>query len=494
MSDRPDDAGPTTPQAFRTVTESDPPTTVITGDKASSAEAMGAAPVYSADETVGVVPVDRDPWRRLALVTGLLAIVAFGLSLLSVLNATRLSALDEATHVDYAYRLSHGELTYSGEPLSDYTLNAWSCRGQANIPRMPACGSGADNPAFPADGLQYNAFHPPLYYAITGATARILSAVTGQDFITMARSLGGVWLFVSMLTMYLTLRYWRVRPVFAFGGALLLPLFPTVLHASSIVTNDAPAMLGGIAALFVLGRAVIYQKYGWILPVVFAALITATKAISAMPFLAVAITLFVLGIIAWRPDRTAGFALIRTSVLMPLAVGAVQFGWQAIQGGRTAAGYISPVAGVNTRQIVGAPFDEWIPTLLDGARLGSIFYLDPTVNSPYLVGWVLLITSIVAAAGLLGIAVYHRGTPQWIAAGTLLIGVLTYPLVVQVQTSFDGAYFPGVPNRYGLALLPLAVGVLVFIVELKRLRITSVVMLTLGGAAMLTATLGIGRG
>jgi hypothetical protein len=435
--------------------------------------------------------VPREPGRRLALIALLLALVSLGLSLLSVVNATRLSALDEATHIDYAYRLSHGELAHSGQPLSTYTTTAWSCRGQANIPTLPACGSNAPYSAFPGNGLQYNAFHPPLYYAVTGVTARALAGLFDQDFITMARSLGGVWLFAGMLTMYLTLRYWRVGWVWALGGTLLLPMFPTVLHASSIVTNDAPALLCGVAAFFLLGRWVIYRNDGWVLPLVITVAVAATKGISTTGLLAAALMFLIIGIARWRARDAGAGALIRNSVLMGLAVLTVQLGWAAIQNGRAVAGYVSPVDGVNTRKVVGFPFDEWVSTVLDGARLGSNFYLDPAVNSPYLVGWVLLITSIIAATGLIGLALFRRPSPEWIAAATLVLGSLMYPLIVQAQEYLDGDYFPGITNRYGMTLIPLAVGVLALIVASKKLRITSGVMLALGAIAVLTATLGL---
>ncbi len=447
---------------------------------------------WTAQTTDARPRVPRDPAGRLTLIVLLLALVALGLSLLSVASATRLSALDEATHIDYAYRLSHGELAYSGEPLSTYTTNAWACRGQANIPNLPACGSNAPYSAFPGNGLQYNAFHPPIYYAVTGPAARALAALFGQDFITMARSLGGVWLFAGMLAMYLTLRYWRVEWTWAVGGTLLLPLFPTLLHASSIVTNDAPALLCGVAALFLLGRSLIYRNDGWALPVVIAGGVAATKGISATGLLAVAFMFFIIGIARWRRGNgRAAVALIRNSVLIGLAVGVVQLIWSAVQSGRAVAGYVSPVSGVNTRKVVGSPFDEWVSTVLDGARLGSNYYLDPAVNSPYLIGWVLLITSIIAATGLIGLALFRRGSPEWFAGATLVLGTLMYPLIVQVQAYVDGDFFPGITNRYGTTLIPLAVGVLTLIVALKKLRVTSGVILTLGSIAVVTATLGV---
>jgi len=463
----------------------DQPTAALPAPKGSTRWTPG-----SADLPPPRMP--RDPAPRLALIAMLLALVSLGLSLLSVINAPRLSALDEATHIDYAYRLSHGELTYPGQPLSSYTTNAWGCRGQANVPNLPACGSNAPNSALPANGLQYNAFHPPLYYAVTGVTARALAGLFHQDFITVARSLGGVWLFAGMLAMYLTLRYWRVGWLWALGGTLLLPLIPSVLHASSIVTNDAPALLSGVAAFFLLGRWVIYRNDGWVLPLVVTVAVAATKGISATGLLAVALMFFIIGIARWRSrNAKAGAPLIRNSVLMGLAAIMLQMGWAAIQQRRELPNYQSPVGGINTLKVVGSPFDEWVSTVLDGARLGSSYYLDPAVDSPYLAGWVLLITSIIAATGLVGLALFRRRSPEWIAAATLVLGSLMYPLIVQLQALLNGDYFPEITTRYGTTLIPLAVGLLTFIVAAKNLRITSGAILALGTIAIVTATLGV---
>lgn len=451
----------------------------------------GSSP-WEGDLAGAELRVPRDPRSRLALVSLLLALVAFGLSLLSVVNAPRFSALDENTHLDYAYQLSHGHLAYSGQLESPYTINSWACRSQAGLPTLPPCNSGLPNSAYPGGAVQYNGFHPPLYYAITGVTARALAAITGKDFMTVARSLGAVWLFAGMLAMYLTLRYWRLGWGWAMGGALLLPLFPAVLHASSTVTNDAPVMLAGVAALFLIGRATIYHRTGWILPVLFIALAAATKSISAVALLAVALGLLIFGIARLRgTDSREGVVCIRNSVLMVVTFVAVHFGWQAIAGRLVPEGFVSPIEGAHTAEIVGLPFDEWMPTLLSGASLGANYYLDPTVNGRYLAAWIIGLSTVIAGTGLIGLALFRRGRPAWVASGLLLIGIVEYPLFVQLQSYLAGVYFPGMNDRYGMSLIPLAVGVLALIVERRNLRKTSAVVLALGSVAVLTATLGL---
>lgn len=446
----------------------------------------------STDQKAPPLTVPRDSARRLILVTLLLAAVAATLSLSSIVNATRFSALDENTHLDYAYQIAHGVLPYMGQPESAYTVNSWACRSQAGLPTLPRCNSGLPDSAYPGGAVQYNGFHPPLYYALTGPTARVLAAITGQDFMTMARALGALWLFAGMLAMYLTLRYWRIDWDYALGGALLISLFPCVVEASSTVTNDAPAMLCGVAALFILGRTVVYQRTGWVLPVVFMVLSTATKSINSVALLAVAATLLCLGLTRWRSgDRVKGRTWIRNAVFMGLAFAIINFGWQFLAKRRTLPGFVNPIAGVHVGKVRGLPIDEWLPSLVDGTRLGANYYLDPAVNGRYILSWSIMLSTLTAAAALVGLGMFRRLQPGRYAAGCLLVGLILYPLFVQLQAFLNGDYFPQISDRYGMSLIPIAVAVLVLITEKRRLRKTAITILIAGGVAVLTATLGM---
>jgi hypothetical protein len=448
-----------------------------------------------ADEASALTPPPdrpRDPARRWVLVTVVFAIAAAVLTLLSITKATRFSALDEATHIDYAYHLAHFELVTDGEPLSQYTLNAWSCRGQANLKALPPCDSGAASTSYPGGGQQYNGFHPPVYYAITGWIARPLAAITGQDFITVARSLGFFWLLAAMLALYGTLRYWRVDWRVAFGAGGVLAILPTILHASTTVTNDAPSALFGVAAVFVLGRVLIYRNYGWILPAVITLLAVSTKILNGIGLLVVAGVLLLLALIRWRRSGFRGVApLLRVSLAMILAAGVFYVIWSKISSGRQIPDWKNPILGVNTAKLDGLPFDEWLPTLFNGFRLGTNFYLDPYVNSAYLISWVTAAGMLFAVCSFVGLALFQRGTPRWILAGSVFLGCIAYPLVVQIQTSMnDSNYFPAVSTRYGNSLIPMAVAVIAIIVAHLHLRKTAAAVTGLGALAVLVSTAG----
>lgn len=172
---------------------------------------------------------------------------------LMALNHKRISPADEATHADYAYRVSLGGAPREGELISQKILDEWACRGfYKETDNWPACEPDADyNPmAFPAGGYNYSAFQPPLYYAATGVGARIITAITPADsFVGAARLLGIVWMFAGMAVLYLLLLEMGVSLVGARIGALFVLPLPIVFQSGAVVTNDAPSVLMGSAVL-----------------------------------------------------------------------------------------------------------------------------------------------------------------------------------------------------------------------------------------------------
>lgn len=414
------------------------------------------------------------------------------MTLLSVANAPRFSLLDESTHIDYAWRASHFELTYTGQPFSAYTVEQWSCRGQSQVP-LPPCDSNTPSNQYPNRGEQYNAFHPPVYYFITGLSARLLAAITGVDFITAARSVGAVWLWAAMFGLYLTMRYWRSRIRYAVGAALLLPLVPAVLHASSVVTNDAPAALCGVAALFVLGRVVTHHNEGWILPAALAAGAASTKVLNSLGLLVVAAIFLLVAVPrirkhGWKP----AIPLLRVALAMVAVVAVIHVGWGFVQDSRAAPGYVSPIEGISSRPIHGLPFDEWLPTIVGGTSLANNYYLDPEVSSSYLAAWATVLNLLLAVGPFVALAVFRRGSPRWLAGGTVLLGAATFPLLVQVmviQGSYS--YFLNVPARYGMSLVPIAAAVLAMVAQHKRLDRTSLAVVAIGLLVVLATVAGI---
>ncbi|HET8591409.1 MAG TPA: hypothetical protein VFM01_17375, partial [Nakamurella sp.] len=424
----------------------------------------------------------------LAVITGCL--VGFTID-----RSTRFSALDEATHIDYVWDIAHGKLPAKGDKLSDWTLAEWACRGQANIKNLPACGSGAGAKGFPGSGSQYNFAHPPLYYAVNAGIALVVTGISPVGFFDASRIGSGIWLLAGLIALYLAMRYWGVRWSVALPATITATALPVVLHAGTITTNDAPAVLCGALAVYLLARAVKYANYGWVLPALVTLAAAATKILNGVPMLAIAGFLLLLGIGLWRrAGFRTGWPAIRLSMALVLPVAAVYVGWRYFQSVRGVPNYHNPIAGVNTVPIVGTPIREWISTEFRGFALGDNYYLDPTVNSPYIPLWMNVIVLLLSVAAFVTILMFRKSTPQRAAGWTLMIGCLLVPLVVQLQTylSSDGMeYFRNVSTRYGMSLIPLALLCLALAVDARRIRVLTWLVPAAGIAAVALGVAGV---
>jgi len=440
------------------------------------------------------------PLRTDVLWSLLLAVAAGLLSLLGVANGTQISALDEHTHLDYAWKISQGELPYTGVPLSEFTLEEWSCRGQESIAdALPACDAaeaGAVGPDdFPARGENYNAWHPPLYYA-TAAAAGTVAEAAGQSFTTGARLSGGLWLAAAVVAMYALLRHWRLAPLLAASGAALIMAVPSIVHASSTVTNDAPAALLGVGALWVLTRVFRDGRTGWfawVLPTLVALLAAGTKLMSSVAILT-AVGVVALSALPHLRDRHWGEAVRRLLVaaVPVLAVGASALGWAAFQGGRALEGWENPIGGVNTAPVSGLPFDEWAPTLASAFGLVDDFYVQPELMSALIWLSVGALTILFTAAPFMALVVFRPGRPERVVGWAALIGAVAVPLLVQGQEFLrGGGYFRGVSARYAVTLVPMTLAALVLVAHERRYHVLAAVVALVGYLCMLLSFAGI---
>lgn len=405
------------------------------------------------------------------------ACVAF-LALLSVVvvvvgavRAPSLSAYDEVTHIDYVRALADGRVPAKGDPLSPVSLGLWSCLGQDNAEDLPACGEGLDDPQrFPNAGENYNFGHPPVYYGLTALVVRLAEALrVDLSFVTVARLTGAVWLAAGLAGLYVVLRRWSVPRTVALSSGVLVAAVPSVAHASSTVSNDAPAVLGGVLAFWVLTRIVVLRRLGWVVPTVLALLVASTKLMTSISMLAVAGVVGVMALGASRRHRARASALAKVVVGVVGATLAVFVGWGAFQQARGATDWQNPVLGVNSVPVVDDPVDEWLPTLFSVVGITKDFWLQDALASPYLVASARLLAVVLTAAPFMVFAATERGARTRAVGWAALLGVLAVPLVVQSQIYLgSGYYFPEVTTRYGLSLLPLTVGALALVVAARR--------------------------
>ncbi|WNM26082.1 hypothetical protein RN607_07685 [Demequina capsici] len=403
---------------------------------------------------------DQERRRRvLAAVLYTLISAALVLTTLHVSGQT-MSFVDEPTHVDYAWKVAHGEVPRQGSTLSPEILRLWACEGR-NTYELPECGTTLDPADYPYRGENYNFGHPPTYYLLTGLTARAITEVApAVGFMSAARALGIVWLAAGMWVLYVALRRWRVDPALALVAPALLPLFPRILHASTTVNPDALAPLAGAAALWAAALVIVEEDRRWWIPAVLAAVTTSVKVIMVVPFLALAVLLLIKAVRrADAPAIRRRFATAAVAILV--AVLATYVVWQGIQAIRASGSWTNPVMGHNTEDVEGFPFSEWLPSMFGGLELASDYYVQYPLDIALLRGWTEVLNAIVIGAGFAVVVAFVdssvKKSPGWL----LLIGAVIYPVAVQVQTYLANTvpqYFPHVTGRYGLSLIPIAIG------------------------------------
>ncbi|WP_206745583.1 glycosyltransferase family 39 protein [Jatrophihabitans sp. GAS493] len=494
---------------------------VASSESSRSADSEGLSETEKAPEssagTTGLTARFRSTSWKALLIHFLVLLVFMGVAaalvVTSVHRSPGLSPFDETTHIDYVWRISHGEIPAKGGVLAPALRGEAACHGMAiKIVTWPPCNLRVVPPAsaFPAGGQDYNFGHPPLYYLITGYLARLGAAIYGGSghFITMARLVGVGWLGGAMFVLYLALRRFRVPLLVAIAGGLLLATSPSVIYASSTVTNDAAAPLCGAVALYFMAQALVDRKVRPIPLFVAAALVTATKVINALPFLAMGAMFAVMAVVAWRNEHRdkpnveaerkpnleaeSRGAQARTYLMGVIAIGlgvlVVYKGWAIFQSGRGQADWINPIKGVSGRPISGLPFDEWGSTLFSGFPPTNEYFLPVVLNGKLMVLWMRAFILVTGAATLGLVFIFRRGDYRWQLGATLIGGLLAFPIIVQIQVFLDSRlYFPVVLARYGLSLVPWCVAAVAIIAAWRPFTRTFIVF-TLAGLVLSLGT------
>ena len=459
---------------------------------------VGVADVSRAPEPAEAEPRSRtlfgEPLRRLILVALGLFIVDAALVITSTHRAPELSPFDEWTHADYAYQISHGHIPAKGSLIAPEILREFACHGLWTPISLPPCGLHNPPPsAYPDNGENYNFSHPPLYYALTGFTARAVDAVLpGEHFITLARVVGVLWLFAAAMVLYVGVRRFEVVWQIALAAAACLGLCPLVLHADSTVNNDAAAPLSGALAIWLLARILVQGRTGWVVPCLLTLACTATKVLNGLPFLIVLAILAVIVLARRRTEPRTSRQLLVTAMSMALAFVVVYKGWAIFQSGRGLAHWVSPIAGVSDRPVRGFPFDELLSNSFTGLNFVSSYYLPTSINGRDVVIWNSLLAAVLSAAPFVCLLAFRARTSRWLVGLVALVGVVSYPLVVELQGYVENrTYFPSVVARYGITFVPWLLAALALAVNTRGWRRISLAFAAAGTAVMLGATTGI---
>lgn len=407
------------------------------------------------------------PQQRLAdgVVAAIMCVIALTVCLFGIGNATKISVLDEYTHIDYVWQIQHGSIPAKGDVISEEVLHDVVCRERGPIPydAKLQCGS-----AFAADpnnfgrtkGVNYNEFHPPLYYGFAAGIAAVIAPIAGVDFITSVRLASALLVSVGIGAFYLAIRSWRIRRLAAIAGTTMLIATPAVMYAGMIVTNDAVNVLAGAGTSWLLGQVFVHKRFPIWQAAVIMALVAGSKAIATVPLIALGVLLGFWGLVKCGQHRLRqGMRSIAMATSMAAVLGAVTYTWSKFQADRGNPLAVNPVVGVNTKPFSGTPVDEFLGNMfvMFNAGRGIENWLPHEIH-----GWGLSFTGaltqlLISAAPFVGLVLFKRRDPALAATGVLIIGFFLAPVIVQVQALLStGMVFPVVSPRYAMSLVPLA--------------------------------------
>ncbi|MBW3093273.1 glycosyltransferase family 39 protein [Bifidobacterium sp. 82T10] len=416
--------------------------------------------------------------------------------------AGTISPFDEQTHIAYAWSVSHGHLPANGDRVPEEVLKEWSCSGwrsvadnATNPQHLPPCGT-TDPLQYPAGGEQYNAFHPPLYYLITGLTARVAAKVIPSvSFTQAARAMSVAWMVAGLMMLFVALRRWKISVSASLAVCALVPYIPVFLNTGTAVTNDAPALLCGAAFLWMTADWFERQRYHLLVPCVITILACMVKGTFAFPLLAVLFVMAVHAVLRLirRNDPATAKRELAVSVITGMLALIVVFGWSSLQSHRGVPGYVAAISGVNTTPVHGLPVGEFLNTLMQGFELGGIPQdLRGTDSSAGYAAWLAIIQIVIG-----GSAFFLYFQRDKVESHTLLLcgtvfGMLLIPSMVQIREYLNsGSMFGSVTTRYGLPLLPYILCCWALAVQNRKARALSWGVATIGAIICWVAVLGM---
>lgn len=439
------------------------------------------------DEPVGKPSRDRRRRRHLATLWVLLVAVASTAGVAAVAQP-RLSINDEATHVDYAYRLSRGELVREGQRLDQVILDEWACRGFFNPDaEFPRCASEQeyDPEEFPAAGYNYNDFHPPTYYALTGVVAAAVVQATPIDsFVTAARLLGVVWIAAGLWVAYLLMVELGVSRRTASAVATVGAFIPAAWQSGAAVNNDNATLVGGavVALVAVLASR---DRAGPATCLAVAFLAVSTKTIVGIAVIAAALFLCLDALARHRAGRSYARQVLGAAA-MSVTVPVVQLGWSAVQAARSIdPDYENPISGVNGLKADGVPFSQFFSEVftLFTPSFPVSEHLD--IDPSWIASWLTVVEALMAIAPLgAALALVHQPIRRRFGA-SVAVAAMVGVIGVTVQYWSGGRfYLPEASPRYGLVLIPLVIVCMGFLFDQRPVGHAAARMLWLAGAVV----------
>ncbi|MEX0663482.1 MAG: hypothetical protein WD598_01775 [Acidimicrobiia bacterium] len=212
----------------------------------------------------------RFPRGRIML---LLAGLVLVLNVTTVLRVDKVSRIDEQYWIDHLLHGADFSIDRGGVPILQETVREKCERGKEEEFLRP-CKPGHLKPAL------YGYWHgvnitgaEPFYFFTTGPIARALRATPldlppNDSLVTWARLLGSAWALAGIYCLIRAGEILRVRRRMLVLASVFIVATPALLHANTIVTPDATALVAGGALLL---AALSWERRGtplWMLALV----------------------------------------------------------------------------------------------------------------------------------------------------------------------------------------------------------------------------------
>jgi hypothetical protein len=430
---------------------------------------------------------------KLAAITCLAVCVLAPVSIIVVhiSRSPSFSIIDEVEHFDYVQRVAAGRIPRMGEQLLPSTDQLLRCVGQPQKEFvLPPCHGWSRARLAKFYGSEANASYeaqqPPLYYAATSVLRWPFIHLLGYGTLNGTRATGMLWMIAGLLLVWIAATILGVDWPLIAAGVLFLAAAPTVVLASSIVSNDAPAVFA--AGLIATMGAVQWRHPGrlpWWSFALAGVGVAMLKESFAVPAATVAALLALEAVVGARrgerPLRELALVWLSGSGVMLLGAAAATIAWSVVFHALSLVDLRTDAVvqlGGNGEFGFSGLINNAIATLAPFTNTPAPIYQWTPLAAPAGTGWAAAISSIqnnlvellTVGAGLSWIFVKEKGWAQWLGGASLLmlyVGSLILGISIAATYGFDSA----LPGRYGIPVGVLLVLALIGAIEGRGARL-----------------------
>lgn len=373
-----------------------------------------------------------------------------------------MSPIDEYQYVGYYAVVADQGFVRQGEKMPFYARKYMVCHGVRAVPDMPlnpaACRAPNSVDYVIAGGTTAD-LYTPLYFFTTRVLAQPI-IWAGVDFVDAGRAVGGFWLSLAAVFLYLAMRRARVPVPVALGLGLVMVGSLPAYWGTTYISTDATALASGAVAAWLTLRALHGGRGALVLFPVVATLATLFKLQNLIPFVAGAAVLVVAAALAVRKEhrgpraRTWAFARDRrilAAVAAVLGSALAQAVWLEIR----SALAVGPAPAVSAP--VPLQFENllvetgnFFPAIAQGAM--APWATGPISLPVFALGTVLAIGGAAGLAMSKGVAAQHR----MMGVSTVVVTILAAPALAIALAAVSGGLYIPFPSRYGNSMFPWA--------------------------------------